>query len=116
MHACVAKVPEDSQNNVDKPTRQDIVVDESDTQQTLCWYLYLQRLASGAWADHGAIQGAANMLSIAIHILSSVNGLWTLVSPTNDTDACHDVYVGLLGQLHYVGLDAFNHDVHGANQ
>ena len=51
---------------MEKQDVQDLViheVDGSETQQMLRWHLYLQRLADGAWSDHIAIQGIANMLT-----------------------------------------------------
>ena len=68
------------------------------------WDRFLDDLANDAWADNIAIQGLSDMLSITCSIVSSENSNVTEVAPNND-DSIGTIHLGLLGQLHYVGLD-----------
>ena len=76
-------------------------------QSLLCWQQYLIKLRNGAWGDHIAIQGIANMLTLRINVLSSQYATITPIEPT-DNSAQHELYVGLILQYHYVGLDKSN--------
>ena len=63
--------------DTEAPTRQDEVISsirDADLRQQLRWLQYLERLNAGAWGDHIAVQGLADMLHVDIHI-STIN-LW----------------------------------------
>ena len=65
------------------------------------WKKYLRRLRDGAWGDHLAIQGICN---ITVNVLSAQNPTMIPVVPMSNASQ-HYVYVGLIMQYHYVGLD-----------
>ena len=69
----------------------------------LRWEKYLRSLKNGAWGDHIALQGVADMLGVTINVLCSHHPMVT-VTPRNNDTVC-EVFVGLLMQYHYVGLD-----------
>ena len=71
---------------------------------TVVWDRFLDDLANDAWADNIATQGLSDMLSITCSIVSSENPNVTEVAPNND-DTIGTIHLGLLEQLHYVGLD-----------
>ena len=75
-------------------------------QAQLRWVRYLDKLQNGAWGDHIALQGICNMLGIAVEVMHVACNYDTVVtvSPTC-SNSSHKVYVGLLLQYHYVGLD-----------
>ena len=79
-------------------------------QIRLRWERYVQRLRNGAWGDHIALQGIADMLNITVHVLSSQTQAMTHVVPRSGVSQC-DVYVGLILQYHYVGLDQVSMDI-----
>ena len=79
-------------------------VGDSDTRAQLRWLRYLERLRCGAWGDNIAIQGICEMLNITINILSTHNPNMLSVAPSNGMSH-GNVYLGLIEQFHYVGLD-----------
>ena len=102
-------VPSTNAYNADTeaPTAEDEfieAVDDSDTRAQLRWLRYLERLHRGAWGDNIAIQGICEMLHITINVLSTHNHNMLSVAPSNNT-SCGNVYLGLIEQFHYVGLD-----------
>ena len=68
------------------------------------WERYLHRLSEGAWGDNIAIQGVCNMLNITVHVLSSQNPSSVSITPVGGASQ-NNVYLGLIMQYHYVGLD-----------
>ena len=54
-----------------------------------------------------AIQGIANLFSVRINVLSSQCATFTPIEPA-DNSAQHELFVGLILQYHYVGLDKSN--------
>ena len=70
------------------------------------WQLYLHGLAADMWADHVAIQAVADVLNVAISILSSITKDTVLVSPLDQglTSQC-TLNVGLIHEQHYVAFD-----------
>ena len=60
---------------------------DSELSSLLLWENYLNRLRNGAWGDHIAIQGIANMLKITINVLSSQSPTITQYGST--------VYIGM---------------------
>ena len=78
------------------------VASESDREE-LRWQRYLQDMEEGAWADHIAVQGMADMLSMAIRVIATQNPETPLIKPKsgNVNDMLH---LGLIGQSHYVSL------------
>ena len=55
-----------------------------------------------------AVQGIANVFNIAVNVLSSENLNMIRVEPMN-ASVEHEVYIGLVLQYHYVGLDKLSH-------
>ena len=72
-------------------------------REELRWQRYLQDMEEGAWADHIAVQGMADMLSMAIRVIATQNPDTPLIKPKsgNVNDMLH---LGLIGQSHYVSL------------
>ena len=73
-----APVVSDDPSNADTeaPSEQDNIissVDDLQLRQQLRWLHYLERLNEGAWGDHIAVQGLADMLHVDIHIISTIN-------------------------------------------
>ena len=105
----------DSYNaDTEAPTEQDAyicTIADPEQQAELRWTNYLGRLRNGAWGDHMAIQGIANVFNVAVNVLSSENPSMIRVVPNNAMNASvkHQVYVGLILQYHYVGLDRVTH-------
>ena len=64
---------------------------------------YLRCLRQGAWGDHLTIQGIADMLSVKINVLSSNHPIFS-VTPSSCSAVC-EVFVGLIMQYRYMGLD-----------
>ena len=80
------------------------MMNDDNDNVTVVWDRFLDDLANDAWADNIAIQGLSDMLSITCSIVSSENSNVTEVAPNID-DSIGTIHLGLLGQLHYVGLD-----------
>ena len=78
-------------------------IEDTATRLQLRWWNYLERLASGAWGDHIAVQGLADMLHVDVHIVSTINPNMEPIK------TCHTpigvVYLGLIGQFHYMALE-----------
>ena len=70
------------------------------------WQLFLHSLAADLWADHVAIQAVADVLNVAISILSSITKDTVVVSPLDQslTPQC-TLNVGLIHEHHYVAFD-----------
>ena len=72
-------------------------------RQQLRWLRYLERLNAGAWGDHIAVQGLANMLRVNIHIISTLNPDMEVIR-TSHTTPTGVIYLGLIDQFHYQAL------------
>ena len=72
-------------------------------QTELTWQKYLKQLEDGAWGDNIAMQAISDMLSVTITVLSSHYPAYS-VTPQNHC-ATNELFVGLIMQFHYVGLD-----------
>ena len=85
-------------------------------QAQLRWVKYLDRLQNRAWGDHIALQGICNMLGITVEVMQVACNYDTVVtvSPTCGSSS-HKVYVGLVLQYHYVGLDPISNTSSVAN-
>ena len=97
--------------DTEAPSEQDAYINtiaDPEQQAVLRWANYLDRLRSGAWGDHIALQGIANVFNVAVNVLSSENSSMIRVVPMN-TSVEHEVNVGLILQYHYVGLDKVSH-------
>ena len=98
----------DSYNaDTEAPSEEDALiatVADPQLQTQLRWERYIQRLRSGAWGDNIAVQGIADMLSVTVNVLSSQTQTIIPITPSSGTSQL-DVYVGLIMQYHYVGLD-----------
>ena len=110
-------VSEDPYNaDTEPPTAQDAhieTIDDHKLQVDLRWAKYVQRLRDGAWGDNIAVQGMCDMFNVTVHILSSANPTMIPVLPRSyiSCDSEGDVYVGLVLQYHYVGLDQISMEV-----
>ena len=104
-----APVPSNDTHNADTetPTAEDeyiAAIDDPDLRAQLQWVRYLERLGNGAWGDNIATQGICEMLNITINVISTYNP--NVLSITPSTGTSHgNVYLGLIEQFHYVGLD-----------
>ena len=88
--------------DTEAPTRQDEVISsivDADLRQQLRWLQYLERLNAGAWGDHIAVQGLADMLHVDIHIISTINPDMELVRTSHHT-SIGVIHLGLIGQFH----------------
>jgi len=69
------------------------------------WQGYVSNMScQGTWADAIIIQAVENCLNLSIHIAES-NGTFapvTIVQPPNVTRGCTDIYIGHIGETHYV--------------
>ena len=84
---------------------------EDDIQAQLEWDKFLDQLKNGAWADNIAIQGLSDMLNIRFCIVSTQNPNDVKVYPSSGI-SIGTIYLGLLGQMHYVGLDKTVEQLH----
>ena len=93
--------------DTEAPSDEDAIIDSVDDpeQQTrLRWERYIQRFRNGAWGDHLAIQGISNHFQLAINVLSSEHANVIRTVPRSGSIK-HEVFIGLVLQYHYVGLD-----------
>jgi len=67
------------------------------------WQKYVRCLRQGAWGDHITLQAIADMLSVKINVFSSNHPMFS-VTPGVCSAEC-EVFLGLILQYHYVGLD-----------
>ena len=88
-------------------------VTDHDLQTELRWVKYLKRLRDGAWGDHIAIQGISDMFNVTVNVLSSHNPNMIEILPRSYIKHASqgEVYVGLIMQYHYVGLNQMPMDV-----
>ena len=63
-----------------------------------------ERLNAGAWGDHIAVQGLADMLHVNIHIISTINPDMELIRTSHDAPA-GVIHLGLIDQFHYQALE-----------
>ena len=89
--------------DTEPPTQEDNYIDsitDPQLQTELRWGKYLRSLKNGAWGDHITMQAISDMFSVTVNVLSSHYP----VTPSNHC-AGKEVFVGLIMQYHYVGLD-----------
>ena len=104
-----ASVISDDPSNADTeaPSQQDVFINSIENlrlRQQLRWLRYLERLHAGAWGDHIAVQGLADMLHVDIHIISTITPDMELIRTSHDTRV-GVVHLGLIGQFHYQVLE-----------
>ena len=93
--------------DTEAPTDKDAYIDtihNREQQKQLRWQKYIHRFQNGAWGDHITVQGISNEFHVAINVLSSEHSNMIRVVPRDDHIE-HEVYIGLILQYHYVGLD-----------
>ena len=76
---------------------------ESNTESS--WQYYLNNMScQGPWADAIIIQAVPNCLNLSIHIAESNETFVsiTVVQPVNVTRGCTNIYIGHIGEMHYV--------------
>ncbi|KAL9962518.1 hypothetical protein ACROYT_G031625 [Oculina patagonica] len=76
---------------------------ESNTEHS--WQGYLNNMScEGTWADAIIVQAVANCLSLSIYIAESNETFapFTVVQPINLTRGCRNIYIGHIGETHYV--------------
>ena len=92
--------------DTEQPTDYDYAlsaVENPAARTELRWQRYLDRLAHGAWGDHVAIQGIAEMLEITVTVLVTNTRTITHVTPSS---ICRGkVVIGQLQQHHFVALE-----------
>merc|ERR1712198_272010 len=69
---------------------------------------YIYRIAQGEWADDFSITATANMLNIRIIIINDRGWVHT-VNPSEEPIG--EIYIGHIGQYHYVALDQIEQNV-----
>ena len=88
------------------PTKVDKYIDSisyPELQNELRWQKYLSYLRQVPWGDNIAMQAISDMLCVTINVLSSHHLMYS-VTPSNGYVA-NEIFVGLIMQYHYVGLD-----------
>ena len=89
--------------DTERQTQEDKYIDSIELQTELRWQKYVRCLKQGAWGDNIAMQALSDMLSVTINVLSSHYPMYA-VTPRNHC-ADNEVFVGLIMQYHYVGLE-----------
>ena len=100
--------------DTEQPTAEDEYINSvshPQLQTELRWQKYVRCLRQGAWGDHKTMQVIADMLSVKINVLSSNHPMLS-VTPAICSAEC-EIFVGLILQYHYVGLDKL--PVYGAS-
>ena len=93
--------------DTEPPTEEDAYINsiaDPELQSLLRWRNYLIRLRNGSWGHHVVLQSIANMFTVTINVLCSQSATMVPIEPRNGP-SCHVLYVGLILQHHYVGLD-----------
>ena len=92
--------------DTEQPTAEDEYINsvsDPQLQTELRWQKYVRCLRQGAWGDHKTMQAIADMLSVKINVLSSNHPMLS-VTPAICSAEC-EIFVDLILQYHYVGLD-----------
>ena len=85
---------------------------DPELQSVLRWRNYLTKMRNGSWGDHIVLQSIANMFTVTINVLCSQSGTVVPIEPKNGP-AYRELYVGLILQYHYVGLDKSTENTDG---
>ena len=97
---------DDHNADTEPQTQEDEYIDsiaDPELQIELRWQKYIRCLKQGAWGDNIAMQAISDVLSVTINVLSSHYPMYS-VTPRNHC-ADNEVFVGLIMQYHYLGLD-----------
>ena len=85
----------------------------------MSWSRYLINMSlQGTWANHIIIQAVADAMNLKIHIIESDSNYReiTLVQPANATSDIRSIYIGHMGQMHYVSTcNSFEQDSNHRN-
>ena len=85
----------------------------------MSWSRYLTNMSlQGTWANHIIIQAVADAMNLKIHIIESDSNYReiTLVQPANATSDIRSIYIGHMGQMHYVSTcNSFEQDSNHRN-
>ena len=94
--------------DTEEPTFEDTLIQAlgPDSRHVFLWERYLDRLSDNAWGDDVTIRGLSDMLNITINVFSTLGSNVITVVPASG-NSIGIVYIGLMGQRHYVGLDPF---------
>ena len=80
-------------------------------QHELRWQKYLRRLRQGAWGDNIAIVAMCNMFDVCINVYWARQAGTSIVKNTPSvSDGKHELNIGLILQLHFVGLDKLSNE------
>ena len=92
--------------DTEEPTFEDTLIQAlgPDSRHVFLWERYLDRLSDNAWGDDVTIRGLSDMLNITINVFSTLGSNVITVVPASG-NSIGIVYIGLMGQRHYVGLD-----------
>ena len=74
-------------------------------QHELRWQKYLRRLRQGAWGDNIAIAAMCDLFDVIINVFWARQAGTSIVTLT---DGKHVLNIGLILQVHFVGLDKLN--------
>ena len=89
--------------DTEQPTPEDEYINSTADTKLQTEFKWQRCLRHGAWDDHITLQPIAIMFSVKISVLSSYHPMFT-VTPKNCSAEC-EIFVGLILQHHYVGLD-----------
>ena len=85
----------------------------------MSWSRYLTNMSlRGTWANHIITQAVADAMNLKIHIIESDSNYReiTLVQPANATSDIRSIYIGHMGQMHYVSTcNSFEQDSNHRN-
>ena len=93
--------------DTEQPTAEDEYINsvsDPQLQMELRWQKYVEHLRQEAWGDHITLQAIADMLCVKINVLSSNYPMFS-VTPAAICSVKCEIFVGLILQYHYVGLD-----------
>ena len=87
----------------------------------MSWSRYLTNMSlQGTWAIHIIIQALADAMNLKIQIIESDSNNYyreiTMVQPANATSDIRSIYIGHMGQMHYVSTgNSFEQDSNDRN-
>ena len=84
-------------------------------QQSQLYESYITALINGEWADNLAIQALADMLNINIRVINTISPDWIHHIQPRHGSSDNTVFVGLIGEQHYVALERKEHENEAGN-
>ena len=84
-------------------------------QQSQLYESYIRALINGEWADNLAVQALADMLNINICVINTISPDWIHHIQPRHGSSDNTVFVGLIGEQHYVALERKEHENEAGN-